>query len=184
MDPRPATAAPFAGLLVIGIGNPLREDDRVGLVVVERLMAHFGPDFPGRVVYEPDIVLAEEIAAVSTLLIVDALATASDAPWRLTPLTPAATIFPAGGLSSHLFDWGMVLAMARDLFGHAPHAWLCGVRAHSFGLAEELSVPCRVDAEETVVLLRGWLDEWREGGGGAAAQRLAAESLSASTRIS
>ncbi len=140
-------------LLVIGIGNPLREDDRVGLYLLERLKAHFGAQFPGMIVYEPDIGLAEAIASCATLVVVDALATETETPFRLLPLPAAATIFPAGGCSSHVFDWGMILAMARDLFGHAPEAFVCGVRARSFGISEDLSPQCRADAEEAFVML-------------------------------
>jgi hydrogenase maturation protease len=145
--------ASHRGLLVIGIGNPLREDDAVGLYLVERLQKHFGANFHGMVVYEPDIALAETIAAHRTVLIVDALAAEKELPFRLTPLPAAATIFPSGGLSSHVFDWGMLLAMARDLFGHLPEAFICGIRAHCFGIAEELSPQCRADAEAAFSML-------------------------------
>src|SRR5512133_2431792 len=93
------------GLFVVGIGNPLREDDRVGIYLVERLQEHFGAGFHGMIVYEPEIALAETIASYATLLVVDALATEVEAPFQFMPLAPAATIYPGGGYSSHVFDW-------------------------------------------------------------------------------
>lgn len=149
-------------LFVVGIGNPLREDDQVGLYLVERLRAHFGAELPAMVVYEPDIVLAETIAAYKTLLIVDASVSESEAPFRLAPLAPAATFCPGGGFSSHVFDWGMILAMARDLFGHAPQAFVCGVRARHFGISESLSPQCQADAEAAFVMLCEFVTERNE----------------------
>ncbi len=151
-------------LLVIGIGSPLREDDRVGLYLLERLKEHFGEGFHGMTVYEPDIALAETIASFSTLLVVDALVSETEEPFRLLPLAPAATIFPTGGYSSHVFDWGMILAMARDLFGHAPDSFVCGVRAQCFGISEDISPQCRADAEEAFGMLCNFVTERIESG--------------------
>lgn len=162
----PSAAPQDHHLFVVGIGNPLREDDGVGLYLVERLQAKFGVGFHGVIVYEPDIALAETIASFDTLLVVDALATATEEPFRLLSLAPAVSIYPAGGYSSHVFDWGMILAMARDLFGHAPQAFLCGVRAHSFGISQALSPQCQADAERAFTMLCDFVTTRSLGSGG------------------
>lgn len=155
----PLAPAPRArgDVFVIGIGNPLREDDRVGLHLLERLERHFGGGFHGLAVYEADIALAETIATVPNLLIIDALATEREISYRLIELTPAASIYPSGGLSSHVFNWPLLLAMARDLFGQAPRAVLCGIRAQNFGIAEEISPACRADADRAFLYLCDYL---------------------------
>lgn len=149
-------------IYVIGIGNPLREDDQVGLHLLERLQGHFSGGFQGLAVYEADIALTETLANVPTLLVIDALAGASEVPYRLIELRPAATIYPSGGYSSHLFNWPLLLAMARDLFGQAPQAYLCGVRAHSFGISETLSAACQADADAAFAFLCDYLEPGRE----------------------
>jgi hydrogenase maturation protease len=134
-------------VMVIGIGNPLRGDDAVGIHLVQRLKRHFTGDFKGIVAYEADIGLAEEISCYPALLVIDALAASSEPPFQMLPLPAASTIFPAGGFSSHAFNWGMVLAMARDIFGRCPEAFLCGIRAHSFAIDERLSPLCQTAAD-------------------------------------
>lgn len=145
-----ATAAggdPRKEILVLGIGNPLRGDDAVGIHLVERLIRHYGERLDAMVVYEADIALAETFAGYRRLLVVDALNDARDEAFCRLPLKAAASIFPRGGFSSHLFDWGMLLAMSRDLFGDLPEAELFGIRAHDFAISDQLSAPCATDAD-------------------------------------
>lgn len=146
-------AVPRRDIMVIGIGNPLRGDDAVGIHLLQRLSKHFTSDFKGIIAYEADIGLAEELSSYPALLIIDALAASCEPPFQILPLPPAANIFPRGGFSSHSFNWGMVLAMARDIFGHCPEAFLCGIRAHSFAIDEKLSPLCQVAADTAFAYL-------------------------------
>ncbi|MDT8422254.1 MAG: hydrogenase maturation protease [Desulfuromonadales bacterium] len=154
---------PRRDIMVIGIGNPLRGDDAVGLYLLERLSKHFSGDFRGIIAYEADIGLAEEISSYPELLIIDAMAEPLQEPFKLFPLAPAATIFPAGGFSSHIFNWRMVLAMSRDIFGRSPKAVLCGISAYDFEIDECLSPSCQHDADAAFAYLTDLLRKPGEG---------------------
>lgn len=133
--------------LVVGIGNPLREDDRAGIEVVERLEAHFAGGMKAMVVYEPDICLAETMAQYSRVIIVDAIASDQGAPFKSISIEPASGYFPDRGVSSHCFNWKMILAMARDLYGSAPQTSVITVSASEFGISQSMSPQCQANAD-------------------------------------
>jgi hydrogenase maturation protease len=147
MRPRP-------DLLLVGVGHPLRGDDRVGLEVVRRLSALLGPGLDVEEAYEADILLAERMSHFREVLVVDAAPANGDgAPFHIVGLAPGPTAAPRGGFVSHVFDWGALLALARDLFGRCPEARLLAVAATAFELSEELSPPCERAAEEALRFL-------------------------------
>ncbi len=146
-------------LLVVGIGNTLREDDGVGFDLVHRLRKHFGSDLDCLEVYEMDIVLAETIAKHDELLVIDALVVDEDVPFKLVPLLASESFIPGGGFISHVFDWGAILALARDCFGNRGKANLLGISATSFGLSERLSPACAAKADEAFQFLLDYCSE-------------------------
>ncbi len=151
----PSTKAsrPRQDLLVIGTGNQIREDDGVGLLLLNRLRDYFQSKLSCLESYEPDILLAESIAEFRSVLIVDALVTTEDIPFRLIQLSAGESHIPQGGFISHVFDWRVILALSRDLFGGAGQAELLGISASNFGLSEKLSPPCAANAEKAFQFL-------------------------------
>jgi hydrogenase maturation protease len=146
-------------LLVVGIGNILREDDGVGFDLVHRLREHFGSDLNCLEVYELDIVLAETIAKFDELLVIDALVIDEEVPFKLVPLLASESYIPAGGFISHVFDWGAILALARDCFGSRAKATLLGISANRFGLSEQLSPACAAKADKAFQFLLDYCSE-------------------------
>jgi hydrogenase maturation protease len=143
-------------LLVVGVGNTLREDDGVGIDLLRRLRRRFGPSLTCMEVYELDIVLAETIAGFSELLVIDARVTDDGEPYQIVPLQAKEVALPQGGFVSHVFDWGVILALSRDCFGGTAEARLLGVSASHFGLSEELSPACAANAEKAFQYLLGY----------------------------
>lgn len=135
-------------LLVIGVGNTLREDDGVGINLVRRLKACFPSWLNCIEIYEPDIILAQKIADFDNLLIVDAMVIENNEPYRVIPLEPAKSFIPLGGFATHVFDWTTILAMAKELFDQSPEARVLGVSASNFGFSESLSPLCKANAEK------------------------------------
>ena len=72
----------------------LRQDDRVGIEVVDRLGQHFGKGLNSIVTYDPDIGLAEEIARFTSLIIVDAARWEGSEPYRMLPVQAAPRVEP------------------------------------------------------------------------------------------
>jgi hydrogenase maturation protease len=128
------TQQPPAGLLVIGYGNTLRSDDGVGPKVADAVAALALPGvralaFP---LLTPE--LADPVSQARVVIFVDA---AVDAPRevQMRKLAPADT----SQIMAHSASPATLLALARDVFGHAPEAWLLTIPAESIGIGEGLS---------------------------------------------
>jgi len=125
-------------LLVIGYGNTLRSDDGVGPKVAEAVAALrlLGVETLSCGLLTPE--LADPIARAERVIFVDA---AVDAPRevQLRPLTPA----DSSQIMAHAADPRTMLALARDVFGHAPTAWWLTIPAENMGFGEELSPSVR-----------------------------------------
>jgi hydrogenase maturation protease len=123
-----------ARLLVIGYGNTLRSDDGVGPRVaseVEKL------GLPGVSTMICDLLtpeLADPISNADTVVFVDA---AVDAPREvlLRPLAPA----DSSQIMAHAADPGTMLALARDVFGHAPRAWWLTIPIQNIAIGDQFS---------------------------------------------
>jgi hydrogenase maturation protease len=125
---------PRDDFLIIGYGNTLRGDDGAGPHVAEAAAAM---NFPGvRVQVCPLLApeLADPISQSRAVIFVDA---AVDAPQevRLVKLLPA----ESAQIISHAADPRTLLALARDVFGHAPEAWCLTVPAVKFDFGGEFS---------------------------------------------
>lgn len=140
---------PKIQLLVIGYGNTLRSDDGVGVRVaeaVERL------NLPGVRTFTSQQLSPEHadlISQAERVVFVDA---AVDAPqevqWR--ELTPGDTT----QLMAHAADPRTMLALARDVFGHAPQAWWLTIPAEQLGFGEALSPRAQNGLAEAVAKIQ------------------------------
>lgn len=139
-------------LLVVGIGNPLRGDDGVGLVLLERLRRHFGDDLACAELFQADILVAAQLAHRPRLLVIDA-AVLPGRPFELVTLEPAPSVVTPAGFVSHVVGWSQILAAARDLFGAEPAAQLCAVGGSRFEFGEGLSPACAENAERAFAAL-------------------------------
>lgn len=121
-------------LLVIGYGNTLRCDDGVGPRVAEAVAALHLPGVQTLVCQQLSPEHADPISQADTVVFVDA---AVDAPlevqWR--ELAPGDTT----QLIAHAADPRTMLALARDVFGHAPRAWWLTIPAVSLEFSEQLT---------------------------------------------
>jgi hydrogenase maturation protease len=134
MAPDFTPANPAAGLLVLGYGNTLRRDDGVGPKVADAIAAL---DLPGVKTLACPLLtpeLADPISQAQTVVFVDA---SVDAPReaQLHKLAPAAT----SQVMAHAANPATMLALARDVFGHAPTAWLLTIPAEDLGIGEDFS---------------------------------------------
>jgi hydrogenase maturation protease len=129
--PNPNSKTPW---LVIGYGNSLRRDDGLGprlADAIEQLK------LPGVQAISPALLtpeLAEPIARARRVVFVDA-SIERQATVRLRRLSPAA----CSQIMAHTADAPTLLALARDVFGHAPQAWCLTIPAHDLTIGENLS---------------------------------------------
>ena len=124
----------ITGLLVIGYGNSLRCDDGVGPKVAEAIEALHLPEVRTLVCQQLSPEHAEPISKVRTVIFVDA---AMDAPGevQLRKLEPGETT----QLMAHAADPRTMLALARDVFGHAPEGWWLTIPAVKLGFGTDFS---------------------------------------------
>jgi hydrogenase maturation protease len=124
-------------MLVIGYGNILRGDDGVGYQVAAAVAAWQIPQVRSLAVHQLLPELAATIAAVDTVVFVDAAvthdATASDI--TVEPLV-------AGGdatFRTHIITPQLLLSLAQRLYGATPDAYLLTIPAIAFALGTDLS---------------------------------------------
>ena len=127
---------PTAGgdILVIGYGNELRGDDGVGPKVAAAVEALQLPGVRTLICQLLTPEFAQPISQARLAVFVDA---AVDAPkevqWR--KLEPNET----SQIMAHAADPRTMLALARDVFGHAPQAWWLTIPAVQMEFGETLS---------------------------------------------
>jgi len=123
-----------AGLLVIGYGNTLRRDDGVGPRVADAVAALALPGVRALACPLLTPELADPVSRARVVIFVDA---AVDAPRevQLRKLAPAGS----SQVMAHAASPATLLALARDVFGHAPEAWWLTIPVEDLGMGEELS---------------------------------------------
>jgi hydrogenase maturation protease len=136
-------------LLVIGYGNTLRSDDGVGPRVADAVAALALPGVETLVcaLLTPEV--ADPVSRAGIVVFVDA---AVDAPTavQLRKLSPAAS----SQIMAHAADPRTVLALARDVFGRCPDAWLLTIPVANLDLGEELSNRAQRGAAKALAEIR------------------------------
>ena len=128
-------------VLVIGYGNPLREDDGVGWRVVEEIRRQKAE---GRNSQSLETIathqllpeLAEEVSEAELVIFVDASVEGEPGEILVREIVP---ITQEMGAFTHHFDPAGLLGYARDLYGRFPRAYLVTITAVSLGYGEGLS---------------------------------------------
>lgn len=147
--------APFASILVIGYGNPLRGDDGVGRVVLEHLRRAAPSD---RVEYltchQLTIELVEPIRRAGLVLLIDAAAGDPPGVTACQIVTPEQESAPT---LLHYMTPGSLLAGAAALYGAAPPTLLWTLTGASFEYGEGLSDPVQQAIPALVARLQACL---------------------------
>ena len=157
-------------ILIIGYGNPNREDDGVAWHILEKLAAHFNvpltpalaadefaPDRYPHLVFELQLFpeMAEAMAAYDYVCFVDAHTGAYQEEVRVVEIDPA---FQASPFTHHLTPESC-LVLAQTLYNHAPQGWLVSVRGYHFGYKTELSTQTAAHADEAVARIIEWMQK-------------------------
>lgn len=152
-------------LLVVGYGNPLREDEGAGWWVGQALKERWASG-DGRVGVlvdvQPQLDWAADLAEAEVAVFVDAepvTLNASDAGMRWRALSPADSV---GLLDGHAPGPADLLRLARLLYGRAPKAHLLSIPAQRFGYGEELSSVTRTGVDAAIARLARMAGELRE----------------------
>ncbi len=157
-------------VLIIGYGNPDRQDDGVGFQALVRLAKALkrpypldvyediqpegqNPDFWFDLQLKPE--MAEVIAQYDHVFFIDAHtgAVPDDVNWR--ELTP---VFQSSPLTHHLTPES-ALSLCETLYGKKPAAILISIRGYEFGFSSTLSQQTEIYLNQGVNRILTWLDD-------------------------
>lgn len=131
------------GLILISIGNPLRGDDGIAHRVLQQLGQDLACETRSVLQLTPE--LAAEIADYSTVIFLDADASATDL--SIDPVLP-----PASPPSlSHIATPGEIVALSSALFGFRGRAFVCRIPAADFSPGETLGISSETLSSEDLV---------------------------------
>ena len=145
----PAPSLTTARLLVIGYGNTVRQDDQAGPLVAERINAMALPGVATLACAQLSPEHAEMVALAQAVVFVDAQA-GPDRQVHLQPVVPG----DSTQVTTNAVEPRILLALARDVFGQAPPAWLLTIPAEIFGFGTDLSPLTRHGIEQAVSKVR------------------------------
>ncbi len=121
-------------VLVLGYGNPGRQDDGLGPAAATLIDAMQWPGVTAFDNYQLNIENALDVAEHDVVWFVDAAKTGV-APYTLHRLAPS----PIFDFTSHLVRPETVLAMADHYFGKTPEAYLLAIRGYAFEFVEAMT---------------------------------------------
>jgi len=156
--PMPATASKIAAsaiapqaprILVIGYGNPGRQDDGLGPAAANAIEGLDWPNLSTIDNYQLAIEDAIDIAGHDVIWFVDA-SCVSGMPCAIRRLSPAFDI----SFTSHLLKPETLLAITAQQFGMSPKAYLVSIRGYDFDFYEGLSGRAAGNLAIAVAVLR------------------------------
>ena len=158
--------------MIIGYGNPDRQDDGVAWSIVRDIATHLNLVTPSQfdpVVHSPDEDLtmmialqllpemAEMVSKYERVCFVDAHTGRVPADLSIEPLGGE---FQKSPFTHHLTPQ-TCLSLAQGLYGRKPTAQLVSVRGYEFGFSNTLSTRTRMLAHQAVKHILAWLKERR-----------------------
>jgi len=121
-------------VLVLGYGNPGRQDDGLGPAAVAGIESLGWPNLTAFDNYQLNIEDAIDVADHDIVWFVDA-AKDGPSPFAVSELSPA----PSIEFTSHLMRPEAILAIARQCYGATPRAFLLAIRGYDFEFTEALT---------------------------------------------
>lgn len=146
-DLAPIGARAGEKLLIYGIGNPGRQDDGLGVRLVEKLEAAGLGTEPVRLEagYQLNIEDAWLISDFDIVLFADASVEAgAPEPFSLRPLGAAREV----AFTTHAMRAESVLSLCEELYGVQPRAYMMALPGYEWGISEELSPRARSNLEQ------------------------------------
>ncbi|HUI71921.1 MAG TPA: hydrogenase maturation protease [Spirochaetia bacterium] len=157
--------------LVIGYGNPGRQDDGLGPWIAEELEKHCDDRVAVWTGFQLAVECCVEIARHKTVVFVDAART-GPAPFQfrqvrtvgMDPAAPDAAkrILMGAGFTTHLSSPEVMVGLSELSFAARPSAWLLGVRGYKFSGGEGLSRKGQRNARSAVAFLDAFLAKGSE----------------------
>jgi hydrogenase maturation protease len=144
-----------SSVLVIGYGNPGRLDDGLGPALADALERLKLPGVTVDSDYQLAVEDARAVADHDVVVFADA-SLSGPAPFTFCRIAPK----PGAHFSSHIVEPEGVLALARELFGAQPEAYVLGIRGYVFDdFGERLSEQARANLAAALAFIERVLRE-------------------------
>ena len=121
-------------ILILGYGNPGRQDDGLGPALVAELENH---DLPGVTLdsdYQLNIEYTVDLLKHDIVIFADA-SLKGEGPYEFRELKPSYDY----GVSTHSLTAEALLGLTMDLMSNPPIAYLLAIRGYSFDMAEGIT---------------------------------------------
>jgi hydrogenase maturation protease len=148
--------AATATILVLGYGNPGRQDDGLGPEIVQELEKL---QLPGLILdadYQLSIEHAADLGQADNVIFIDA-AVSGPEPYEVKKLQAS----PGIEFTSHTLGPEAVLAICEQTYQRTPEALLVAVRGYSFEFAEGLTDKARANKDRALEYIKRLIDQWR-----------------------
>lgn len=144
--------------LLIGYGNPGRQDDGLGPKCIEALEACITPD--ARVSlssnYQLTVEDAYDISGYQTVIFIDA-SLKGTAPYSFTQVLPSIE----QSLGSHQMHPEAVLQLCQTLYQTQPQAYILAIRGYEFDQFEEaLSTKAKQNLAAALLFIKDWINDY------------------------
>ena len=153
----PACGLRAPRVLVLGYGNPGRQDDGLGPAAAAEVGTWGWPGVTACDNYQLVIEDAAAIAEHDVVWFVDAARSGAE-PYEVRPVSAA----PAIEFTSHLVKPEAILAIADRYYGKSPEAYLVGIRGYEFAFLEGLTDRASANLAQAVTLIRHRISNFLE----------------------
>ncbi len=147
-------------LLLVGIGNPIRQDDNIGQYCVSILQEKLNGEKKKLVdfitVHQLDVIHCEVFSRYQFILFIDADAKNGPETFRLEEVFPEPESHP---FTSHIGSVNDILSLTGWIFGFVPRAYLLAVRGMSYEVGEGLTPEAVKNAGEAIQAVDKLIDE-------------------------
>jgi len=136
-------------ILVLGYGNPGRQDDGLGPAAAEAIERLHAPGVRVEVNYLLNIEDAAEAAEHDWVVFVDAAEVGTE-PFEVREVSPA----DATAFTSHIVKPEVIMGICRKHYSRTPRALLIGIRGYEFELQEGFTNRGRSNLDRAIAYLR------------------------------
>jgi hydrogenase maturation protease len=135
-------------VLVLGYGNPGRQDDGLGPAAVAEIERCGWPNLTAFDNYQLNIEDAMDVAAHDVVWFVDAAKT-GPSPYAVLDVSPATAI----EFTSHVVRPEAILAIASKCYGASPQAFVLAIRGYEFEFIEGLTLGATENLRAALAML-------------------------------
>lgn len=148
-----AALAIDAPVLVLGYGNPGRQDDGLGCAAAEAIAALGLAGVRTSAGYQLAIEDAYDASECAAVIFIDASRSGAE-PFSVEAVLPSTELTC---FASHDVRPELIIGLCRRVYGRSPDASLIGIRGYAFGFDEGLTGRAQANLESALAYIRSML---------------------------